>query len=112
MVDTRIERRGSSLTWVVGVSCKGLYTVSLTLYKSSSGWRVKRELRLKIKRAEDERTLFIEDYSLPEFQAILEAFQSMTSEIDVDESARRLTLALRASTIINLLVQELGGVSR
>lgn len=100
------------MTWVVGVSCKGLYKISLTPYKSGSDWRVKRELRLKAKRAGEEKTLFIEDYSLPEFQAILEACQAMMSEINVEESDWRLALALRALTIINLLVSELRGVSK
>ncbi|MEM4652882.1 MAG: hypothetical protein QW535_02120 [Candidatus Nezhaarchaeales archaeon] len=112
MVDTRIEKKGTSLTWVIGVSCKGLYMVSLTLYKSNNGWRVKRELRLRAKRAEEEKTLFIEDYSLPEFQAILEACQAMISEVNVGEDDRCLALALRASAIINLLTQELRGVPK
>lgn len=112
MVDTRIERRGCSLTWTAGVSCKGLYLITLTLYRSGSGWRVKRELKLRVKRAEEERTLFIEDYSLPEFQAILEACQALLSGIEVDEEDQRLVLALRALTNINLLINELGGTSK
>lgn len=85
--------------------------ISLTLYKSSSGWRVKRELRLRAKRTGEERALFIEDYSLPEFQAILEACQTMMSGTSVEESDWRLALALRALTIINLLIDELRGAS-
>jgi hypothetical protein len=62
VVGTRIERRGCSLTWVAGTSYKGLYLVSFTLYRAESGWRVKREIKLRPKRSQEERTLFVEEY--------------------------------------------------
>lgn len=100
------------MTWIAGASYKGLYLISLTLYKSNGGWRVKRELKLRAKRTSGERTLFVEDYSLPEFQAILEACQALISGISVDEGDRHLALALRALTIINSLIDDLRGVSK
>ncbi|MEM4576390.1 MAG: hypothetical protein QW701_02865 [Candidatus Nezhaarchaeales archaeon] len=66
---------------------------------------------MRAKRAKEERVLFIEEYSLLEFQAILEACQAMISEISIEEVDRRLALALRALTAINLLIGDLRGVS-
>jgi len=100
------------LTWVAGASHKGLYLVSFTLYRAEKGWRVKREIRLRPKRSREERTLFVEDYSLPEFQAISESCQALVSEVQQGEEESRLTLALKALAAINLLVKELGGGSR
>jgi len=111
VVVTRIERRGCSLTWVAGASYKGLYLVSITLYRSEGGWRVKREVKLRPKRSREERTLFVEDYSLPEFQAISESCQALTSELQQGEEEFRLALALKALTAMKLLVKELGGGS-
>jgi hypothetical protein len=112
VVGTRIERRGCSLTWVAGASYKGLYVVSFTLYRADGGWRVKREIKLRPKRSQEERILFVEDYSLPEFQAISESCQALASEVQQGEEEFRLALALKALAAINLLVKELGGGSR
>jgi len=109
VVGTRIERRGCSLTWVAGASYKGIYLVSFTLYRSEGGWRVKREIRLKTKRSQEERTLFVEDYSLPEFQAISESCQALASQIQQGDDEFRLALALKALAAIKLLVKELEG---
>lgn len=112
MVDTRIERRGCSLTWVAGASYKGLYVVSFTIYRAESGWRVKREIKLRPKKTQEERILFVEDYSLPEFQAISESCQALASEVQQGDDDFRLALALKALAAISLLVKELGGGSR
>jgi len=53
--------------------------------------------------------LFIEDYGLSEFQAIIESCQAMISSLDIEREEACLNLALRASTIIDLLIHELGG---
>ena len=99
------------MTWVAGASYKGLYLVSFTLYRAEGGWRVKREIRLRPKRSQEERTIFVEDYSLPEFQAISESCQALTSQVQQGDDEFRLTLALKALAAINLLVKELGGGS-
>ena len=99
------------MTWVAGASYKGLYLVSFTLYRAESGWRVKREIKLRPKRSQEERTLFVEDYSLPEFQAISESCQALASEVQ-EEGELRLALALKALAAISLLVKELGGGSK
>ncbi len=100
------------MTWVAGASYRGLYLVTLTLYRAERGWRVKREIKLRPKRSQEERTLFAEDYSLPEFQAISESCQALVSEVKQGEEESRLALALKALATIRLLVEQLGGEPR
>ncbi|MHC1601048.1 MAG: hypothetical protein ACXQTI_10465 [Candidatus Nezhaarchaeales archaeon] len=106
----KIERRGCSLTWTIGISSKGIYSASLTLYMSNGHWRVKREIKLRPKRSNDERTIFVEDYGLPEFQAIMESCQAMISSLNIEREEACLNFALRASAIMDLLISELRGM--
>ncbi|RLF11812.1 MAG: hypothetical protein DRJ62_03190 [Thermoprotei archaeon] len=103
----KVERRGCSLTWTIGVSSRGIYTATLTFYGGSGSWRVKRIIKLRPKRSMEERVLFTEDYSLPEFQCLLESCYSIISSLAVDEREACLSLALRASSLVSQLVAEL-----
>jgi len=107
----KIEKRGCNLRWTIGLSSKGIYVASLTFYMANGHWRVKREIRLKPKRSDEERVLFIEDYSLPEYQSILELCQSTIASLNVEREEACLSLALRASTIMNALISELRCIS-